>query len=147
MLALLLTFLLLSSEKKEKDPHEVWRKVRVFFGNSKLNTKDHYDCSQVFPVTRWVDSTAYSPMAALQELLEGPTKEEKEEGYLTSINSGTALAGLWVEDGIAKVNFTGRFSEGGGSCWVLANVSQIKATLKQFDYINDVEFPDPGLQP
>lgn len=147
MLALLLTFLLLSHEENKNSSNKVRKKVKVYFGNSKLNTKEYYDCTEVFPVTRWVDSTAYPPMAALRELLKGPTKREKKEGYLTSINSGVGIKGLWVENGVAKVNFTGRFWEGGGSCWVRANESQIKATLKQFGDIKKVKFPGPGLQP
>jgi spore germination protein GerM len=149
LLVILLAFLLLFPEQEtnKKNPNKVWKKVKIYFGNSDLNTNKYYDCSEVFPVTRWVDSTAYPPVAALRKLLEGPTKEEKKTGYVTAINSGVGIAGLWVENGLAKVKFTGRFREGGGSCWVKANVSQIKATLKQFGEIKKVNLPDPGLQP
>lgn len=139
LLAFLLVFLLLSPKQKPESSNTALKKVKVYFGNSELNIGEHYDCTEVFPVTRWVDSTAYPPMAALRELLKGPTKREKKEGYHTSINYGVGIKGLWIEDGLAKVDFTGRIAEGGGSCWVGGNVSQIRATLKQFDYIDEVK--------
>ena len=115
LLAFLLTFLLLSPEQNPKSSNKVLRKVQVFFQSTELD-KGGYDCTEVFPVTRWVDSSAYPPMAALRELLKGPTKEEKAEGYITNINSGVGIKGLWVEDGLARVDLTGKLAKGGGSC-------------------------------
>jgi len=152
MLAFLLAFLILSpgQETKTKSSNDAWKKVKVFFHNSRLDS-GQYDCTAVHPVTRWVDSTAYPPMAALRELLKGPTDEEKAKGYGTVINSGVGIKGLWIENGLAKVDFTGRMGEGGGSCWVGGNFHQVKSTLEQFDSVDEIKFMVSGsiwgLQP
>lgn len=112
-LAFLLTFLLLSSGQDTKNSNESWQKVKVYFGNSELDT-DKDSCLEVHPVTRWVDSSAYPPMAALRELLKGPTEEEREEGYGTAINSGVGIKGLWVEEGLAKVDLRVRWQRAEG---------------------------------
>jgi len=138
LLAFLLSFFLLSSDQETKSSDETWKKVKVYFGNSELDTGE-VDCTEVFPVTRWVESSAYPPMAALRDLLKGPTEEEKEEGYFTSINSGVAIKGFWVGDEITKVRFSSRIEESlGGTCRVANIHSQIITTLKQFDNIDKV---------
>jgi len=113
------------------------KKVKVFFPNSKFTPK-MLDCSKVFPVERTV--LAVPPgVAALEALLKGPTEEEKENGYLTSINSGVEVIGFRVKEGIARVNLSARIEENvGGSCWVRSIRAQIKETLQQFTRIEEV---------
>ncbi|MCF7875914.1 GerMN domain-containing protein [Candidatus Bipolaricaulota bacterium] len=136
-LAILLAFLLLFPERKanKESSNKVWNKVEVFFQNSELNTEKN-SCLEVHSVQRWVDSTTYPPMAALRELLKGPTEEEKKEGYFTSINSGVMIKGFWIEEETAKVMFSGRIEdEVAGTCLVRSIISQIHTTLIQFDNI------------
>ncbi len=142
-LSLVLVFLLTSlfilfPGENEVNSDTTLRKVKVFFPNSKLSSEP-VDCKEVFPVRRWIDSTTYPPMGAMRELLKGPTAEEKKNGFGTSINSGVALRGLWIEDGLAKVDFSGRIEEGGGTCWVKSILSQIRTTLEQFDNVEKVK--------
>ncbi len=140
-LAFLLTFLLLFPEQNRntKTSNKIWKKVKVYFPNSELNAGE-YDCTKSYPVTRWIDSSAYPPMAAMRELLKGPLKEERKEGYSTSINSGVAIKGFWVGEEITRIRFSGRIEEAvGGSCRVAGIHSQILTTLKQFDNIDKVK--------
>lgn len=138
LLALLLTSLLLFPERNASGSEAAQNQIRVFFPNSRLKTGT-YDCTDVYPVERWIDPAAYPPLEALGELLSGPTEEEEKESYNTNINSSVAIRGFWVEEGLVKVDFTSKIEEGGGSCWVRGIVSQIKNTLKQFDDIEQVK--------
>lgn len=111
--------------------------LSIYFGNSDLNPEA--DCSKVFPVEREVQETKAVARAALSELLEGPTEEEKEEGYFTSINEGVEIQSLAVEEGMARVDFSERIEdEVGGSCRVTSIRAQIEETLKQFPTVEEV---------
>lgn len=112
--------------------------VTVFFGNT-IKDPEVLDCSRVFSVTRTIPKTQAIARAALNELLAGPTAQEAQAGYTTSINSGVEIQSLVIEDATAKVDFTPRLDEDmGGSCRVTAIRSQITETLKQFPTVDDV---------
>lgn len=113
-------------------------KVKVFFGNSKLDP-GAMDCNKVFPVERRVPLTLSVAQAALQELLKGPDSLEAKEGNFTSINSGVKIQKLTIENGVAKVDFDKMLEQSvGGSCRVAAIRAQITETLKQFSSIKNV---------
>jgi spore germination protein GerM len=77
--------------------------------------------------------------AALDELLKGPSVEEKEKGYLTAINEGVKVEKLTIENGVAKADFNSRLEEAvGGSCRVNLIRSQIVNTLMQFSTVKEV---------
>ncbi len=112
--------------------------VKVFFGNSKMNP-EVLDCSLVFPVTRDIEETVAVGRASLLELFDGPTTEEIEQGYYTSINDGVEILSLVIDDGVAKVDLNGKLQEGvGGSCKVTTIRAQIEETLKQFPTVDSV---------
>ena len=76
---------------------------------------------------------------SIRQLLSGPTSVEKPERYWTSLNDGTRLRSLLVDEGVAYVDFDKRLGfEVGGSCRVGAIRAQITETLKQFEGIKDV---------
>jgi spore germination protein GerM len=112
--------------------------VKVFFGNSKLDP-EILDCKKNFSVERMIPKTEAVGRAALEQLLAGPTDEEKAEGYFTSINPGVVIQSLTIENGVAKVDFNEQLEyQVGGSCRVAAIASQIRETLKQFPTVSDV---------
>lgn len=112
--------------------------VKIFFGNSKLDP-DIMDCGKNFSVERTIPKTEAVGRAALEELLAGPTDEEKLEGYLTSINPDVKIQSLTIDDGVAKVDFDKQLEfQVGGSCRVTAIRAQIENTLKQFPTVDDV---------
>jgi len=113
--------------------------VKVYFSNPILG-KDSIDCFDVYPVERTVEKTPRIGQAALEELLKGPTDEEKEKGYSTSIQEGTELRGLSIQHQVAFVDFNEILDKGvSGSCRVIAIRSQIEATLKQFQTVKEVQ--------
>ncbi len=112
--------------------------VSVFFGNTIMNPQTE-DCKLVYPVKREVKKTLQVARAAIEELLKGPTEEEKSQGYITGINKGVEIQKISIEDGIIKVDFNDKLEEGiGGSCLVSMIMSQIVTTLKQFPTVEDV---------
>lgn len=117
--------------------------VKVYFNNSDLNPEG--DCSNVFSVEREIEETEGVARKALNLLIEGPTEAEKEEGYLSSVNSDTMINSLEIEEGVAYVDFSEELDkEVGGSCMVQAIESQIKNTLKQFASVSNVEISVEG---
>lgn len=111
--------------------------VRAYFNNDRLDPE--FSCNKVFPVEREIPKTQAVGMAALEELLKGPTEKEKEEGFFTSINPGVKIQNLIIQNGIAKVEFDEQLEfQVGGSCRVSAIRAQITQTLKQFPTVNEV---------
>jgi hypothetical protein len=111
--------------------------VRAFFSNNNLDSE--ITCTQVFAIERQVAKTVETARTALEQLLAGPTEEEKSQGFYTSINPGVKINKLTITDGVAKVDFNETMEEGmGGSCRVSAIRAQITQTLKQFSTVKDV---------
>jgi hypothetical protein len=111
--------------------------VNVYFNNSKLDPE--ITCEKVFPVKREIPKTQAVAMAALEELIKGPTDKEKQDGYSTTVDYKTKIQSLVVDDkGIAKVDFNESFEPNGGSCYVSVLRHQVTETLKQFSTIKDV---------
>lgn len=112
--------------------------VKVFFNNSKLDP-EMLDCSKVFFVEREIEQVDDPWKVALGELLNGPTDDEKTQGYMTNINPDVQVQNFVVDNGVARVDFSKELELGvGGSCKTTAIIAQIKETLKQFDDIKDV---------
>lgn len=111
--------------------------VKVYFASK--NAEEGMECQADFFVTRLVPKTAAIGRAALEELLKGPTEEEKNQGFITSINEGVKIQKLTIVEGIALVDFNLRLEEAvGGSCRVATIRSQITNTLKQFPTVKEV---------
>ncbi len=111
--------------------------VKAFFNNDKLDPE--FSCNKVFPVERKIVKTPAVARAALEELLKGPTEEEKEQGFFTSLNPGVKIQSLNIKDEVAYVDFDEQLEfQVGGSCRVAAIRAQIIQTLKQFSTIKDV---------
>ncbi|HEY4499050.1 MAG TPA: GerMN domain-containing protein [Candidatus Paceibacterota bacterium] len=109
----------------------------VFFGSTPLGSGE--DCVSVFPLRRETSDRDNLPVSALASLLKGPTQEEKDAGYFTSINSGVSIKSFRVENTVAFVDFDSEVErEMGGSCRVSAIRSQIGKTLEQFPEIDGV---------
>ncbi len=112
--------------------------VNVYFGLNTL-TSDTDPCDIVYPVFRSVPRVSGMARSAIMELLEGPTGEEAEEGYFTSLNDGIKLNRISIADGEAQVDFSSELEDQvGGSCRVTAIRAQITETLKQFPTVNRV---------
>jgi hypothetical protein len=110
--------------------------VKVFFNSSKENA----ECEKVIAVNRTIQSTAAIATAALNELLKGPSEEEKRNGYSTSINPNVRINSLKIENGTAIADFNQELNRNvAGSCRVMAIRAQITETLKQFPTVQNVK--------
>lgn len=114
--------------------------VKVYFSNSN-GSDPMLDCSAVEEITRYVPESEGVARAALMELLGGPTSQEKNRGYITSIpeNVLIKIQDLRIENGTAYVDFSGELEAGvAGSCRVENIRAQIENTLKQFPTVTKV---------
>lgn len=111
--------------------------VKTYFNNSNMDPE--FSCNKVFPVEREIPKTQATARAAIEELLKGPTDEEKSQGFFTTINTGVKIQHLTIENGTAKIDFDEQLEfQVGGSCRVSAIRAEIIQTLKQFSTIKEV---------
>ncbi|MDO8592815.1 MAG: GerMN domain-containing protein [bacterium] len=112
-------------------------KIKAYFNNNNLDPE--ISCNKAFAVDRWVAKTAAVARAALEQLLAGPTEQEKVQGYFTNINPGVKIQKLEITNGVAKIDFDQTLEQAmGGSCRVSAIRAQITETLKQFSTVKNV---------
>src|SRR3989344_9170133 len=76
------------NDKEIKIPVEIPKtaetmKIKVYFNNNKMDPE--FSCNKVFPVEREILKTESTGSAALAELFKGPTEDEKNQGFFTSI--------------------------------------------------------------
>jgi hypothetical protein len=110
--------------------------INVYFANEKI--KPTTDCKEVLAVKREILKTPKIAQATMETLLEGPSDQEKTEGYTSSIPTGASLNSISITDGVAYVDFNKTTESGGGSCSMAMRVSQIRQTLLQFPTIKNV---------
>jgi spore germination protein GerM len=87
------------------------------------------------PVTRQVPRTPRIGTGSLEALLVGPTANESARGVTTAIPAGTSLLGLVIDQGLAKVNLSSRFSAAADTGPVAVRVAQVACTLASFPSI------------
>jgi spore germination protein GerM len=75
---------------------------------------------------------------AVEELLSGPTPEEKDEGYYTEIPKGTKLLGITKTGDTVKIDLSGKFATGGGSTSVTQRLEELKKTALSADTKNKI---------
>lgn len=115
--------------------------VQVYFSRT---GDDEIEWPKTKPVLRIIPKTTKVGTAALEELLKGPTAEEKADGYTTNIPSGSKLNSLVIVNGEARADFNATTESGGGTTSMLARTNQIKKTLLQFPTIKNVTISIDG---
>jgi Immunoglobulin-like domain of bacterial spore germination/Sporulation and spore germination len=112
--------------------------VKLFFNHPEADPAQ-LDCTKLRSVDREVVKVPAIGRSTILALLEGPSAVERTSGYSSSINEGTALNSLSIQDGVARADFSERLNEGmAGSCLVTAVRAQIEQTLLQFPTIKKV---------
>ena len=101
------------------------------------------------PVSREVDETVAVAAAAMEQLLAGPTDDERAHDLRvgtigTQIPDGTSLLGIDVADGIATVDLSSEFASGDitgddRESWA-TRLAQVTYTLTQFPTVDRVRF-------
>ena len=110
------------------------QEILVYFNRSEPTDIVQIAVGRIIPKTKAVAT------AAIQELLQGPTAEEKAQGLTTAINQGTVLNYVRIDAGVATVDFNDQFDfRMGGSAQVRAIYQQIYKTLTQFPTIKEIK--------
>ena len=81
---------------------------------------------------------------ALEALLDGPTQEERAADLGTTINPGTNLHDLTIDDGVATVDLDATFVDQETPAIAVGSLAQVVYTLTQFDRIQGVVFEVDG---
>jgi spore germination protein GerM len=94
------------------------------------------------PVFREIQAGFDIPMAAMEVLVDGPDDGETEgiPSISTAIPDGSSVLGVIVEDGLARVDLSDEFDDGGGSASMFARLAQVVYTLTRIDGVDQVEF-------
>ena len=77
---------------------------------------------------------------ALEQLVAGPTADERDAGLGTTVPAGTTVLGVDLGFGRATVDLSDEFDDGGGTLSMQARVAQIVFTATQFPNVDSVEF-------
>jgi germination protein M len=103
----------------------------------------------LLPVNREVDETVAVARAAMEELLAGPTFEERAHDVAvgtigTQIPEGTTLLGVDIDGDVATVDLSSEFASGDidndeRESWAI-RLAQVTYTLTQFPTIESVRF-------
>ncbi|MHB8868072.1 MAG: GerMN domain-containing protein [Thermoleophilia bacterium] len=94
--------------------------------------------------TRTVPFTSGVGKAAVVNLLGGPSPAEKAQGAGTAIPANTRIISLNIRDGVASVDLTKQFVEGGGSLSMHLRLGQLVYTLTEFPTVNRVQLKVEG---
>lgn len=81
---------------------------------------------------------------SLEALFDGPTDGERHADVSTSINPGTRLLDLTIDNGVATVDLDATFSAEETPAIAVGSLSQIVYTLTQFDSVDGVVFEVEG---
>jgi hypothetical protein len=111
-----------------------WTSVRLFFSPETVGN----DCSETVTITRRIPRTPAIGRAALEELLAGPTDEDRHRFTVTTtIPPGVAVRSFVIRESVAYADFD-RTIEAGGSCRVTAIRANVTRTLLQFPTVRSV---------
>ena len=100
------------------------------------------------PVYREVSSSENMAQEVVEVLLAGPNTDEVAgvPSISTAIPEGSRALGGSVDDGVATVNLSGEFDDGGGSFSMFARLAQVVYTLTRLPEIDSVLFEIDGEQ-
>jgi hypothetical protein len=108
--------------------------VGVYFVQESLQAK---------VVLRSVSSTAVQT-ETIRALLEGPTDAEQAQGLWTAIPADTLLLGIDISGGVATIDLSREFENGGGITSILSRLAQVVYTITQFPDVDAVAFQLDG---
>ncbi len=96
------------------------------------------------PAHRSVARTGAIASGAVRQLLAGPTTAEASSGLTSTIPAGTSLRGVSIAGGVATIDLSGAYDDGGGKLSMSGRLAQVVYTLAQFPTIEDVRFKLDG---
>ncbi len=123
-------------------PPDFFSRIRLFSRTEEVNLY-FFKGEVVIPVVRQVERVRdleekLKKVIAL--LLNGPSEQEKEAGFETALPEGVECLSVFVQDGIAFLNFSPQIESGGGTQTMKARLQQIVYTATQFKDVEKVRF-------
>ncbi len=111
-------------------------KVDLYFGNHILDPTQ--TCSKVFKVEREIYKFPTLIKDTLSLLLDGPTSQEKNQGYFSNIPSNSKLLDFEIREGkaIIEIQLGSPFTN---NCEKVGAEEQITSTLMQFPEVEEVK--------
>jgi germination protein M len=98
---------------------------------------------QVAPVRSEVEPTRAVARAALEQLIAGPTADERAAGLTTDVPADAAVRGLTIADGTATVDLSREFTAAAEAS-ISLRLAQVVFTLTQFPSVSSVSFEVEG---
>jgi len=96
----------------------------------------------LIPVARKLSAADAS--TTISALLEGPTAEEQAAGITSAVPSGTTLRSVDIGSGIATIDLSATFDDGGGSMSMFVRLTQLVYTATQFPGVTGVKIELDG---
>ena len=118
----------------------------VYFLLEELDSEDGSPGPFLVPVYRESLDGDADALTAVQLLLEGPTPDETAgtPAISTAIPTGTSVHGVEIVAGLATVDLSDEYDEGGGSFGMFARLAQVVYTLTRIPGIQEVAFDIEG---
>lgn len=96
-------------------------------------------------VSDTVASSGDTARDAVEALLDGPPSAAEAAGITTTVPDGTSLVDVAIGgDGVATVELSGEFDDGGGSASVLGRLAQLTYTLTALEGVQSVLLMENG---
>ena len=100
----------------------------------------------IAPVTRKLPKGQEALSLALVELLKGPSKEEKDQGFYSEIPEGTRVIEIKEAPGEVRINLNKQFVYGGGANSVVARLKEMALTSLDAEPIRKVYLDVDGKE-
>lgn len=139
ILIVLMILFLMGTFDFKKDYNE----ILVYFKSS-----NDTGCDSVFGLTRIISETATKEdrvFVTLQEFLKGPSLDELEGGYYTSLSPGIVINRVELEDSKLILDFNNQILENTDSCRQEGIFAQVRNTVLQFNFVDSVEIFVEGV--
>lgn len=130
------------SEIKKETNNELME-ITLYFGNE-IKNPGSWDCSLVYPVKRMIPKTDAVARASLEELIKGPTKEEKSLGYYGTLPVEVKINSININNGILSIDFSKEIENNFASCSGNYRLTSISKTMSQFSTIKDIKLAVDG---
>jgi germination protein M len=118
----------------------------VYFLLEDLDVEDGTPGPYLVPVHRESPMMGTEAETVVNILLEGPSGDEVAgtPAISTAIPDGTSLLGVTVESGLATVDLSDQYDDGGGSFGMFARLGQVVYTLTRLSGVEEVAFEIEG---
>jgi spore germination protein GerM len=118
----------------------------VYLLLDELDAEDGSPGPYLVPVFREAGTAGSAAESVMNLLLEGPNSGETSgiPAISTAIPPGTSLLGVTVDSGIATVDLSGEYDDGGGSFGMVARLAQVVFTLTRLPNVDGVLFSIDG---